>query len=592
MAYQFFTVKVSDYYLITMLKKTIVAFCVLILIVAIGITVLYYPKKAPLKSFDAITAIPVNASFILQVKKTQLLHKKLFLENTLVKGLIELPVVEQLTRESAQIDSLIESDQQMKSFTDSMQLYISAHPESSNTYRFLFTVKIPSRLNQTLIEQFLQQACNQQVVKHRSYDENTISSIERKSEVLYFAVIKNALFLSYSQMLIEDAVRQSNLGQSLIDNPVFANLYKRVAPTSTSDCMLYINCAKTADLLVDLSSKPTPSLVRDLRNYTEWLIVDGKVDKEAIAFSGYATAKDSLSTYLSLFKNQHPQRFEMVTNLPENTILVVQYGISSFKTYYHDYFKFLETKNSFNAFDQAQSHLKATLKCNPSTRFLNHIDKEMGLFATSETQFYAYFRCDDALETMNSLELLSDTIVKHKYHKQDTAIYKQTHINKLHCDNFLPILLGQGFGKITASYYTIIDNYIVFANSIEDLKVLIDSKANHQNLLKNPLFNSLANNYSNESNLFIYCAIPHALTLISQTLNADLNGNFNYYSKQLKSVGGCIIQFTREKQLMYTHMYLNANKFKEPEPIDSIPALVVKKPKPIHKKKRIVLKKT
>ena len=590
MAYQFFTEKVSDYFLITMLKKTIAAFCVLILIVAIGITVLYYPKKAPLKSFDAITAIPVNASFILQVKKTQLLHKKLFLENSLVKGLIELPVIEQLTRESAQIDSLIDSEPQLKPYTDSMQLYISAHPESSNTYRFLFTVKIPSRLNQSLIEQFLQRACNQQVVKHRNYDENTISSIVRKSEVLYFALIKNAFFLSYSEMLIEDAVRQSNLGQSLIDNPVFANFYKSVVPAS--DCILYINTAKTSDLLVGLSSKPTQQLVHDLRNFTEWLILDGKVDKEAIALSGYATAKDSLSTYLSLFKKQHPQRFEMGTNLPDNTILVVQYGISSFKTYYHDYFKFLAAKNSFSSFEQAQTRLKATIKCNPSTRFLNHIDKEMGVFATSETQFYAYFHCDDAIETMNSLELLSDTIVKHKYHKQDTAIYKQTHINKLHCDNFLPILLGQGFGKITASYYTIIDNYIVFANSIEDLKVLIDSKANHQNLLKNPLFNSLANNYSNESNLFIYCAIPHALTLISQTLNADLNGNFNYYSKQLKSVGGCIIQFTREKQLMYTHMYLNANKFKEPEPIDSIPALVVKKPKPIHKKKRIVLKKT
>lgn len=406
-----------------MLKKTIIAVIVLLLVAAGSVWWYFRPKQPVTKISESIRSVPINAAFIIETKHAKSLKQKLNSTNKFWSGLNELDFFKTLNGEINSIDSLILGNSKINNSGDSVSILVSAHPMGVNAYEFLFTVGIPANLEAGTVDEFVKSCFNGAEIKQRSYDEVTIFTVETSKGKLNYAIHKNVLLMSFGSMLIEDAVRQLNNNTSLLNNSTFERLLR--AQSAASDFNVYLNLNLLPGYMDQFFSNIHQPLVSSLKYFNDWIVLDGNIKNDAFTFNGFSASGDSVNNFLDLFKEQEPQQIELFKIAPENTTLLLHYGISNFRVYYNSYKKYLEGQHRFFDYQKGIDELKSNYHIDLEKNFFDHIEKEMGLIIkTSVTDdpvsnSYAVFREDNVDAAFSALKTVSDSIIRKQKLKRD-----------------------------------------------------------------------------------------------------------------------------------------------------------------------------
>jgi hypothetical protein len=546
-----------------MLKRTIIAFILLLLVTSGSLWWYFRPKQAPPKLNETIRAIPVNAAFIIETKHPKSLKQKLVVSNEFWHGLISLDLFNSLNRQINSIDSLLLSDPKLNDYIDSVSLFISVHPAGVNGYNFLFTIGMPTNVNTDDVDNLIKKGIDNQEIKRRNYDEVAISMADIHEGTLNYAVQKNILLLSFSSMLLEDAIRQLNINNSLLNNATFERLLR--AQSETADLHIYLNLNLLPGYLDHFVNNGNQSFLYSLKYFNDWIVLDGTIKTDALVLSGFSASGDSVNNFLDLFKQQEPQHIDVFKIAPDNTVLLLHFGISNFKSYYNTYKKYLESQHKFFDYQKSITQLKSDYHIDIDRQFLDLIEKEMAVIIKSSGSAdyspvsYAVFRTDDATFAFNAIKAMSDSIIKKQRLKRDTAIYRSYSIFHLPIHDFLPILLGQSFEPIKENYFIKLENYLVFANSIDALKNLINDFENGKTMENSAAFNSFSENFSSESNIFLYSSFNRSASMIKGLLDSHYTDSWEKSLSTLKNVEGFALQFTSTATFFYTNAYLKYN---------------------------------
>lgn len=554
-----------------MLKRTLIAVGFLLLVTTGSLWWYFRPEKVASKPNETIAAVPINAVFIIETAHPKSLKQKLTIDNEFWEGLTGAATLASLNRQINSIDSLLLNDPKMNDYSDSITLFISAHPSELNNYDFLFTIDLPKNINENDIENIIKKGCENNTIKQRLYDETIIYTTALKSGLLNYAIKKNALLISFSTMLVEDAIRQLNINKSLLNLGSFERLLH--TQSEGSDWHLYINTGRLPGYIEHFITNEKRTLLHSLRYFNDWIILDASVTKNAMSFSGFSTADDSINNFLSLFKHQTPQPVDMIKITPANTALLLHFGISDFKTFVRDYKKYLSGQHKIFDYSKSIEQLKRDYDLDINKHFLDLLDKEMALLLNSSlpnnsSGNYAVFRSSDSEQSFSILKNISDSIIKKQQIRDDFLIYRSYSIAHLPISKFLPIVLGTTFESVEENYFTRIKNYLVFANSIEDLKNFINDYENGKTMASNPTFNSLSDKYSSESNIFIYFSPRRLLPTIKNSLAGNYAKNLEINMPNLKNIESGLIQFSSTSSFFYTNAYFkynsNQNELLEP----------------------------
>lgn len=544
-----------------MLRKTLIAVFILLLVISGSIWLYLHPNQVKIKPSLSIQAIPVNATFIIETKSFNILKQKLDTnQNKLWQELNSIYFFNTLHRQINTIDSLLLKDVKLNKYIDSIGLLVSAHPSNANNYEFLFSIGLPQNIYIADINNLITQGKLNAEVKQRNYDENIISYLELANKTLYFSIQKNTLLLTFSGLLLEDAIRQSNINTSLIDNSTFKKLLD--TRTEISDFNLYLNLNLLPGYLDHFTNKNVQSLVYSLKYFSDWIALDATINTEGLGFNGFSASGDSVNNFLNLFKTQEPQQIDIIKIVPDNTTLLLHFGISHFKAFYGDYKKYLENCHTFFEYHKNITTLQNEHEIDIEQQFLKLLEKEMALFlkpiSTSDytTGSYAAFRCSDINYAFDSFRILSDNIITKQKIKRDTVVYRSYSILHFPIRNFLNLVFGQSFNSLTENYFIKLDDYLVFANSVDALKLLINDYENGKTLENNPTYNTLSKNLSTESNIFIYNSILGSSYLGEQLLNSNYLTDFNNALSTIKNIDRCAIQFSSTRSFFYTNAYL------------------------------------
>lgn len=546
-----------------MFKKTLIAIALLLLVVSGSLWWYFRPQQPVAKFNETIRAIPINAAFIVETRHPKSLKQKLCSDNDFWQELTSIDLFKKLDKQINTIDSLLLSNHKINSYSDSISLIISVHPASVNEYSFLFTLSIPPNINRTDIDELIKKSAGNAEIKQRNYDEASISSITLNEGSLNYTVQKNTLLLSFSGMLLEDAIRQLNINNSLLNNPTFERLIR--AQSAASDLNLYLNLNLLPGYLDRFINNSHQSFLYSLKYFNDWVVLDGTVKKDALTFNGFSASVDSANNFLNLFKEQEPQRIDMIKIIPENTALLLHFGISNFKTYYNAYKKYLESQHIFFDYQKNIALLKSDYHIDIDRQFLDLIEKEMGLFIKPSAKgdhtsnSYAVFRVADAERSLEIIRELSDSITKKQRLKRDTAMYRGYSILHLPIRNLLSSLLGQSFEPVKENYFTKLDNYLVFANSVEALKNLVNDFENGKTLENKVNFTTLSENFSSESNIFLYSSFNRSTSMIESLLDDHYIKDWENSISTLKNIESFAFQFSSTSTFFYTNAYVKYN---------------------------------
>ncbi len=527
---------------------------------------MYFQKvKVPVR--DGINFIPEDAVFIIESKQLTTAWKKLSQTNVMWEALLSSDVFEKLDKQGNFIDSILQANPNVYKLLENRSMYISAHLTSKKEYDFLFTYSLPNLTYQSDVEDFIESLYPKVKPVYRKFENQEIATIRTNSTSFSYAFIDGTLILSFNEPLIERSIKQIKEGKSLANNVHFNAILN--SSGKNVDANIFVNYKLFSSILQTYTH---PSLTEEMQGFSEFAQYSGwdvSIKPNALMLNGFTYVNDSNANFLTVFRNQKPQNIEITNVAPSKTAILQFYGISNFKTYINDYKKYRNSKQDTtqSAIDELNKKYNITL----DDSFFQWFDNEIALVITETRSAnvyenaFAYLHSNDVGEALSSLNAITDKINTTDTLKTDTLTFKNHFINKLNIPKFIPSFLGLQFNKIQANYYTSIDNYIVFGNSMSALQSIITDFENNKTLANDESYKAFAENISNHASVYVYSSMYRSTSIYKAFLNEEQQKILEQNEQVLKKFEAVAFQYTSSDKLFYSNAYLKYNPFYKKE---------------------------
>jgi len=540
----------------------------------IAIFVFFGGKKKDLS--PVINAIPTKASLILETDDFSYLSSKVLKNKDLISLLAKLELTNEFSRNLLILDSLIKKNKTFKMFLNEKTVVISAHLLGENNVDFLFATSFSERNN--FINKFneaILKVDDNIVTKQISFDGAEIINQKFKQNKLdiFYTFYEDYFLLSYSEILLQKSIKNINSGASYILNSNFKTLYKNTS--KSNDATLYINYEDFFKSLKGTFNGGFKNKQILLQKFADWSAFNIILKRKEIKLVGHTILKPEMQ-YLSIFKDINPKKSKVLKLLPAKTSSFVSLNIGSgsgFKFKYEDYLGIIRMLNN-HRIKLAAFYKKYKIVEDENSLYeltdneialvyedFNKNGKKHNIFA-----FIEYKNKSDAINFFNRIVDYQNNNKNISFNNpKNTYISdgKEYVIYKLHEKKIPEIFYGILFENLNAEWLTFINGFVIFAESKQALKSLIDTYEEDKTFKRKSLNYSFINNLSSQSNIFFYLDLFHSKNVIEQILNEKSAKEFKEDAEILETIQGPAIQFISDGYPIYTTVDFAINSKKQ-----------------------------
>ena len=543
-----------------MMRKVIFAITALITIGVLGYLLIPVEAKNTSSRYStAINAIPSNAAFIIRANNPKTKWNSLS-STQLGKSLSGFEGIKSITDFMNQLDSMSKLELTLKTLLNNKNIFISGHVSGVKSTSLLFTTT-NKEIDYQKANTLLQTVFSDYKTTEKAYEKTKIINYSKGNNVICFAIHQGVLMIANSSILIEKSVRQFKSGKSLLSDLGFKKLLK--TSDKDLDANIFINYSEFGKAISTFSGKIF-SPVKSFNNFGSWAEVDLNIKNKGLMLNGFSMVNDSTNSYLNTFINEEAQPLSASTILPENTGMMLYLSFKSFASYYPKFEKNLAQKQILYKHQKNILNINKKYNFTVESDFFSWIDKEICLFSTEgssenyKENFGLAIQSSDIQKAKRGLKSIHNST-----NSNSEIDYQNFKIKNLGLTNFFDLTLGQQFKWVTKSYYTILEDYVVFANSESNLKHIINSYLRGKTLVKNIPFNTFYNQFNNKSNFFFYNNFKKGSHLWNGFLNNELADLFTAQKDSLEKLGAIGLQINNQKKMFYTNIFLNYGGEKE-----------------------------
>ena len=480
----------------------------------------YMRAKAPI--LDAIYILPKDAAVIIGLNDYQKFNEGLSQGNIIWQDFKE---TYGLGEAKSEFDSLLNSlskNAEIKKHLDNphSKFYISAHFSGHNRFETILSLSLSEIPKKKQLENYLEK--NYQMTK-QEFNDNSIYEIKSKNSknTYYLTMLGGVISLTTYAPLAEKLIISASLA-----NPDNQALKNRMLKLSGKDIAanIYINYRYFYRLISKYALSEYSNEISSLGQLSQSAALDVQIQNDRISLSGYTLQTDSFASFLGTYQNHKPVDIKVSNILPASTFFMMHQGAEDLSLLLKN-----RKEGKFSERDEELLvRLKAKYLVNMGDYFYPWIKSELTIAycnskSTDNNQgAFTVIECTDAKEAKQSLNKLSNTIIEINELDKDTndINYRAYEIHHIPLNNLLPALFGKAFSLIEGSYYTVIDNYIVFGNSQEALHYFIDSYLIERTLSNNEIYKNTLADLSNETNILVYANLnkikPQLLKYLSK----------------------------------------------------------------------------
>ncbi|MBL4577691.1 MAG: hypothetical protein JKX74_04415 [Flavobacteriales bacterium] len=566
-----------------MMRNLLIVFFVLVLVGGGIAGYLFYTQlKSP--ASKAINAIPTNAALIIESRDFQKTWQTLEKTTTFWRTLSGVNFIKQLNLQTAFLDSLLSAESKASLLVKGRPAFISAHLTGSNDYSFLFLIGLETISQISTINDVLSKASRDMNVQERSYDKVTISQIAIAEKTSFSYSFSKGIFIgSFSPVLVEDAIRQLNSGSSLIDeafNPTFARVHATAG--ENVDANIYVNYEMFPKLLSTFLNSKSSKSVEPIEGLANWSALDLKIKPTFLMLNGLTLPKDSSDKFFSVLFGQTPQEVELTDIMPDNTGKFTYFGINAFESYYTAFKFFLDGNKTLYDYQRRIDKLNTNYGLDLQSDLLSLVGSEFASLATGNinspnpsldaTTEYLIIKLKDEVASAHAFRELVRKVGEFNELPNTDSLeqYRDHTIGALGLDNVWGILLGPTFGTVKENFYTIIDEYLIFANTTEDIKSFIGSNLAERTLERDVHYQSFAANISSKTNCYTYFNIPICLKtkMLQRSVTGNLTAEIRNNLEALQEFEALGIQYSmselpeylgNENNMLFTNVFLSYN---------------------------------
>jgi hypothetical protein len=447
-------------------KRRITIILLSALIISVVIIGYNYYKRIKYPVSPAINAIPDRATIILKTKNTNNSWNKIS-ESVIWKELIKINLFQKLNKEICFMDSVFKTNDNISDIINKNSTYISLHFSGYGKFNFLYLINLPNIYYENSIDNFIKKSCPEKtLLNKRKYKDVNITEVvfPARKKTFYYTTTKGIFIASFYPLLIEDAIRQLNSGNSIKDNKSFNNVY--TTSGKNVDANIYINFKYFSRLFTLLFSNEHKDNIRFIADIAEWTELDATIKNNELLLNGF-TATDTTNKYLDLFADQTAQKIELTKILPYNTAMFMFFGFENYNKFLIRHKSFLKEKNKINVYNKEIERLNNKFNFDIEKNALSWIGNEMALVVTKSSascltnvkdNTFAVFNTTSIDTALLLLDALANKVNTKLSLKPDTLTFKNHFINHINIPRIMSTLFGPLFQKIETNYYTRINH--------------------------------------------------------------------------------------------------------------------------------------
>lgn len=554
-----------------MVKKDITIVFIILLVVSIGLIFLYIKKNLIFEDSQPIDAIPTNAAIIIQINQPEKTVVNL-LKNTAYSS--DLEHFESFSIIS-QVHQFIDTSAVFKNEYSGALLnrpcIISLHPSAKHEANWLVTIPLKQKSEEKEITKHLIRL--EPYAERAKYNGSSILAIQKSSQIpisLYVTIYKGIISISNNRSTLELSVNQRNENRSLLDDVAFRNIHK--TSQVANSVSVYVNFSQMAQLSSGLfnSNSFNAGFIERIANWSE---LDLEIRNDAISLNGFTITNEE-NHFANLFNGVSSQKSEIIQIIPDDTKFLMSYSFNENRQFKENLLKYATKNSSGDTYLKESESFKSKVGVGFEELFFSFIDKEIALIYTEPSSDnesgnrYLIFNTQGQSKTLEIISTINQEQENATTPTQWIELDDQTKFPVYSglSQKMMTLLWENLFPVVPSAYYTFFRNYIVFANSPEELKTFMYATVLNKSLSGHPYYAPFLENFSFQENFFLFCEIPFIFPFAQKSLNASIFHPTNNQNQALSRFYGLGVQLSSAQNLVYTSVYANYTPQRDKQP--------------------------
>ncbi len=541
----------------------------------LGLIVLYLCYLAyifilsPKTNLQSIYLIPKDAVFIIESERPVESWEKVS-KSEGWKHLKKNDYFSELTENIQRVDTIFNDNHKLFEFFDNRSLFISIHMISPKDYGIFYVLDLKRIAKLQLLKTYLNTLLDDgYVLSKRTYHEHEILEVhDRESkETMYLAFIKNQLVASYTHTLVEASIDQY-MEPVLGRNLNFLEINQKVEHEDLF--RMYVQYHYFDDYIKMYSDRPSDWVQRVSENFLFSGFYFDLDENSTLTANGYTNISAVNEYYLEALQKSGTAERSIPQVAPNSTALYISYGFDSFSEFYKN-FEMVQQNDpeQFESYQKGIAKVEKFLKIDVKENFVSWIGDEIAVLqiqshiTKGKNDMALVLKANDAEDAKTNLDFVVEQIRKKTPVKFKAVNYKDYEINFLSIKGFFKMLLGGRFDEFDKPYFTQIDDFVIFSDSPNTLKGIIDKVSEGDILATSEEFKNFDKKFDSESTVFVYSNVPllfdNMYTLADAATKQKMRKNKDFIIC-FPQVG---LQLTPEEDLFESRLVLNYQDVQE-----------------------------
>jgi hypothetical protein len=548
-------------------KRTIIPF---IIMASLIVAVLFFlTVRRPVSPAEPLKAIPINAMAIVQVNNFRALIEKTTVNNHIWDELKIIPGFNRIDRQLRFLDSLLRFDPEAEAILQKPPSFISAHMAGNDLISILHVIQLPPRYGERSINELVSGLAGKNgTVTNRKYEgilihEATFSH-DPGIKNFSWAVSRDILMISFSTIVLEDAIRQMISGESVLDLKGFPEIYATAG--KNVDANIFVNFSRFPQGLASMVKSGFRGKIRSVASFAGWAAMDINLLSDMLLMNGFINPPDSVASIASLFIGQTPQKITADQVLPGSVASFLSISMSDPQAYFSAYKLFLQGQGKLRAYNNTLQTLNETCQTDILLDFANIMDHEITLAYDSpskdedSSRLFVLIRVKslglaeekmkNLLEKSASAQSIPLASCTFEYKLDNEVMFK---IHRLPIYNLTANLFGSLFSGLGEHYYVLMDDYLIFGSSVKSLRSLIHDQVLNKTLRNDAAYREFKNNLSPRSNILFYNNLSESFAVYSPFLKSNLGKVWEKYAPVFQKVPVMGFQLYSNNKMLYSN---------------------------------------
>lgn len=466
---------------------------------------------------DALSAVPRNSAVVIEINNPIQLLKEIT-DKPYLEEVNQLNFVEKIKE---QFKTIVEKFKLESTVIDA-KLTIAAQIGEKNELDFIYIFnKLPQK--DFILKDYL--AAGLPSMQERIFNEHPFYILPlTDTSALSIAQVGDLIVVAGSSFLIESVLDQvDNFTESITTETAFKKIHSLLG--KKKPFKIFINM-KLVPVFASFFTATKPQKdIEFLKFFAEWVGLEVSFQDQIISIDGYLFPSENNQLLKSLKKQKLPDKTLIASILPDNTAAMTYIGFKSAPVFFNQIS--LTNNNDFQEyFIPWMGSELAYLVTEPPMS--NHSGFQFAIFQTQNS--------DLAAQKLEAFGAQFGTLATEQHFNYN--------IQQLLAKDILKPVFGNGLNPIHNPFYVVLEDYVVFCNSLEGLKGLLDKYTYGQTLGKDINYLKFVESLSSTSNMYVYMNTSNVLNLLKHIFKEEyapsIKKEFAYYQK-LTPIG---LQFT------------------------------------------------